>query len=238
MDYKDYAAGQTNDHFWFKAKKDLINMLMQKVSGERRQLKILSIGVGTGDVLDVLSHYGENYITDVDEKSLSVINPALYKEMKVSSACALPYADGFFDVVISCDVFEHIEDHVTAASEVRRVLKNNGALVFTVPAFQFLFSSHDVALEHFRRYNKKSISALLSQFESNIFFWNSLLFPLIAVGRIINRNAPPKVDQGNLPSLLNKLFFYILAFDNFLIKRNLSMPIGLSLVGYCFKRDK
>jgi ubiquinone/menaquinone biosynthesis C-methylase UbiE len=236
MDYKDYAAGQTNNHFWFKAKKELINVLMEKTCPGQKHLKILSIGVGTGDDLDILSQYGENYITDVDETSLSVIDSKLYKEKIVTSACALPFADNFFDVVISCDVFEHIEDHTKAASEVHRVLKQDGVLVFTVPAFQCLFSSHDVALEHFRRYNKKTISSLLQNFESKIFFWNSVLFTPIAIGRILNKNAEPKVDQGNLPTWLNSILYLVMKIDNFLIKRNVSMPIGLSLVGYCYKR--
>lgn len=236
MDYKDKEAGQTNEHFWFKAKKDLINTLMQKANGEKRQLKILSIGVGTGDDLDILSQYGQNYITDVDEKSLSIIDPKLYVDKRVSDACQLPYEDGFFDVVISCDVFEHIDNHTKAASEVHRVLKIGGALVFTVPAFQTLFSSHDVALLHFRRYNKTGIKNLLAQFETNIFFWNTLLFVPMAISRILNKNTPPKVDQGNVPRWLNTIFYYLLKFDNFLIKHNLSMPAGLSLVGYCFKR--
>ncbi len=236
MDYKDFEAGQTNEHFWFKAKKELIDSLMKKTCGDSKQLKILSIGVGTGDDLDVLSRYGQNYITDVDEKSLSVIDAKLYLEKKVTDACTLPYEDGFFDVVVSCDVFEHIDDHVKAASEVHRVLKKDGVLVFTVPAFQFLFSSHDVALQHFRRYNKKTISSLLENFETNIFFWNTLLFIPMAISRLLNKNSKPKVDQGNVPTWLNTIFYHLLKFDNFLIKRNLSMPVGISLVGYCFKR--
>ena len=238
MDYKDKVAGQTNEHFWFKAKKDLIDTLMQKACQNKRNLKILSIGVGTGDDLDILSKYGQNYITDVDEHSLSIIDSSLYLEKRVSDACMLPYQDNFFDVVISCDVFEHIDNHTKAASEVYRVLKADGALVFTVPAFQFLFSSHDVALQHFRRYNKKGIQSLLNQFDSNIYFWNSILFLPMAITRIINKNSEPKVDHGNVPTWLNTIFFYLLKIDNFLIKRNLSMPIGLSLVGYCFKKNK
>jgi len=236
MDYKDYEAGQTNDHFWFKAKKDLISVLMEKTCHGKKQLRILSIGVGTGDDLDILINYGGNYVVDIDEISLSVIDKNLCIEKKVADACELPYADNFFDVVISCDVFEHIDNHTKAVSEVSRVLKDKGVLIFTVPAFQTLFSSHDVALQHFRRYNKKTITSLLSQFDSNIFSWNSLLFLPMAITRILNKNSKPKVDQGNMPSWLNKIFFYLLKFDNFLIKRNVSMPVGLSLVGYCFNR--
>ncbi len=236
MDYKDFAAGQNNNHFWFKAKKELIDLLMEKTNPGKKELRILSIGVGTGDDLDILSKYGSNYITDVDEISLSVIDPSLYTEKKVVSACDLPYADNFFDVVISCDVFEHIDDHIKAASEVHRVLKTDGVLIFTVPAFQALFSSHDVALQHFRRYSKSGIKSLLSNFETKVFFWNSFLFLPIAATRILNKNSKPSVDEGKLPSWLNSIFYTLLKIENFLIKKNVSMPFGVSLVGYCYKR--
>lgn len=237
MDYKDYAAGQTNDHFWFKAKKDLIGAFMEKTNKGKTNLRILSIGVGTGDDLDILNQYGENYVIDIDEISLSVIDDSLCVEKKVADACNLPYENGFFDVVISCDVFEHIDNHTKAADEVYRVLRKDGVLIFTVPAFQALFSSHDVALQHFRRYSKKTIASLLHKFEYKIFFWNSLLFIPIAITRILNKNSKPRVDQGQLPSWLNSIFYSLLKIDNFLIKRGISMPAGISLVGFCYKRE-
>jgi len=47
----------------------------------------------------------------------------------------LPFADGFFDVVICSEVLEHIEDDKTAVSELLRVLKTGGDLVVSVPRF-------------------------------------------------------------------------------------------------------
>lgn len=236
MDYKDLQAGQTKENFWFKAKNDLIDVLIKKACGNRRQLKILNIGAGTGDDLELLNKYGKNYVIDIDKNALSVIDNKLCEEKKVANACDLPYDNNFFDVVVSFDVFEHINDDKKAVGEVYRVLKENGVLIFTVPAFQFLFSSHDKALHHQRRYNKKNIKKLLYQFNFKIFFWNSLLFLPIAMMRILKRKSKPKVDQMNLPLWINTMFFYLLKFDNFLIKRGISMPISLSLVGFGIKR--
>lgn len=237
MDYKDLQAGQTKEFFWFKAKNDLVNLLMDKVCKDRKHLRILNIGAGTGDDLKDLVKFGKIYVIDIDCKALAVIDNNFCFEKKIADACNLPYDDNFFDIVVSFDVFEHIKNDKKAVSEVYRVLKNGGALVFTVPAFQILFSSHDKALEHQRRYSKKELQTLLISFnDRKIFFWNSLLFIFIAVMRLIKRKSKPKVDHMYLPRWLNVLFYKLLSFDNFLIRKNISIPIGLSLVGFCYKQ--
>ena len=237
MDYKDLQAGQTKENFWFRAKNDLINVLMKKACKNRKRLRILNIGAGTGDDLEVLNKFGKNYVIDIDKDALSVIDDKSCEERKIADACNLPYDDNFFDVAVSFDVFEHIKNDQRAISEVYRVLKENGVLIFTVPAFQFLFSSHDKALHHQRRYNKENIKTLLFQFNNiKIFFWNSLLFMPMATMRLLKRKSKPKVDQMNLSPWLNTLFFNLLKIDNSLIKKGISMPIGLSIVGFGYKQ--
>lgn len=236
MDYKDLEAGNTADYFWFKCKTDLIHSFMQKKCRSTGDLKILNIGAGTGDDLKVLKKFGKNYVTDIDNNALSTIDKNLCEDIRQVDACSLPYNDNFFDVVISCDVFEHINDHLKAISEAHRVLKPNGILIFTVPAFQSLYSSHDKALDHFRRYSKKTIKTALAPFSSRkLFFWNTMLFLPIALNRLIRKNAKPKVDNMKIKPWVNLILYRILKVDNFLIKRNLSMPVGLSIVGYCYK---
>lgn len=237
MDYKDLQAGQTKENFWFRAKTDLINVLMKKACKNRNRLRILNIGAGTGDDLEVLNKFGKNYVIDIDKDALSVIDDKSCEERKIADACNLPYDDNFFDVAVSFDVFEHIKNDQKAISEVYRVLKENGVLIFTVPAFQFLFSSHDKALHHQRRYSKENIKTLLFQFNNiKIFFWNSLLFVSMATMRLLKRKSKPRVDLMDLPPWLNTLFFNLLKIDNFLIKRGISMPIGLSIVGFGYKQ--
>lgn len=236
MDYKDLEAGNSSDYFWFKAKTDLIHSFMLQKCKGKTDLKILNIGAGTGDDLKILKGFGKNYVVDIDANALAVIDPTLCEEKKQADACALPYEDNFFDVVISCDCFEHIENDKKAIAEVHRVLKPNGILLFTVPAFQSLYSSHDKALDHFRRYSKKTIGEALSPFSKRkFFFWNTLMFPPAALSRLLRKNAKPKVDNPQMGSWMNTLMYKILKVDNFLIRQNLSMPAGLSIVGYCYK---
>ena len=70
-----------------------------------------------------------------------------------ASADALPFRDGTFDVVGSFDVLEHLPDDEAALGEQRRVVRPNGRVVVAVPADRRLWSPHDDAVGHFRRYD-------------------------------------------------------------------------------------
>ena len=155
MDYKEYENGESaSRHFWHRAKNDLIFRLLSKL--KKRNLKILNLGAGTGDDLETLNKFGTVYVTDINENALSLIPNNLCAEKKRCDAQNLTYPNEFFDVVTSFDVFEHIPDDKKAINEVSRVLKKDGHLIFSVPAFQFLYSAHDKALEHKRRYSKNA----------------------------------------------------------------------------------
>jgi len=60
MDYKDLEVGQTTEYFWFRARNELIEILMGRVCPKKEGLKIIDVGVGTGDDLKILSKFGSN----------------------------------------------------------------------------------------------------------------------------------------------------------------------------------
>ena len=230
MDYRDYIDGQTGEQFWFRGKKDLINILMNKIG--HKNLKILNIGAGTGVDLEIMNRYGNIYIIDVNKKALDLIPSNLYSEKRLCDATALPYPNDFFDIVCSFDVFEHIKNDKKAVLEAHRVLKKNGHLLLMVPAFNFLFSAHDKALLHYRRYSKKKLYDLLRIFKCEyLSYWNSILFIPLSILRILKKRAKPKTDYFNLPSLLEKTFLNFLRIENKLIMKDYRLPFGLSLVG-------
>ena len=71
---------------------------------------------------------------------------------------------GTFDGLFALNVVEHIKDDVLAIANAKKLLRTGGRLVILVPAYQALYNSLDKALEHYRRYNKTSLSVL---FETN-----------------------------------------------------------------------
>lgn len=236
MDYKDYQSGHTISNFRLRAKKELIEVLLSKCCQKGKELKILNLGVGTGDYLEALNRYGRVYVIDINKDVLKLIPANLCFEKRIADATKLPYLSNFFDVVISFDVFEHISDDAAAVSETRRVLKKNGHLLFSVPAFQFLFSSHDMALEHKRRYNKRMLKRLLGNFHNlKLNYWTSILFLPVAFMRIMNKKSKPKVENVKLPKLVNSIFYMFLKIENNLIKLDFPLPIGINIVGICKK---
>lgn len=237
MDYKDYLAGQPMTHCWLRGKKELIAIFLDRItkSMPKRKLKILNVGAGSGYDLETLKRYGDVYVIDINKDVLRLMPKRLYFEKKVGDACKIPYKNNFFDIAVSFDVIEHIEDDVGAVSEIYRVLKKNGYFAFSVPAFQSLFSSHDRVLGHKRRYSKKSLARLLSKFRNlKLNYWNVIFFPPLAILRILKKNSS-KADYTKFPRWAHSFFYAGFAVENKLIKHDMPMPFGLTLAGYCKK---
>jgi ubiquinone/menaquinone biosynthesis C-methylase UbiE len=234
MDYKDYEAGISSSFFFFKGNNERIYIQFKKL--KKRNLKILDLGTGTGDNLNRINEFGSVYVIDIEKRALDTIPDHLCVEKKVSDACNLDYPDKYFDVVSSFGVFEHILDDWKAVSEIYRVLKPEGVLIFSVAAFQSIFSAHDIALDHKRRYSKKMIKELFSDFKNlKMYYWNTFLFFPVAISRILKKNAEPKVMAKNLPNMINSIFYSLLNIENQLIKKDINLPIGLTIIGSCEK---
>lgn len=224
--------------FWFRAKKDLLLVLMGRIlTGSRKErIKILNAGAGTGDEVEVLARFGSVFVTDINPAVLALVPRELCVDIQVADIGKLPYQDAEFDVVVALDVFEHISDEERAVAEVRRVLKPGGHLVFTVPAFQWLWSARDVALQHKRRYNKKMLKKLFSAFHSNyLAYWNFVLFFPISIQRLFGRNSKPHVESIQLPKFVNTFFYRLMGVDTFCVEHQIPLPVGISLVGWCRK---
>ncbi|MEX2756340.1 MAG: methyltransferase domain-containing protein, partial [Candidatus Sigynarchaeota archaeon] len=198
MDYKDYLSGQIKDNFWSMAKRDLIDVLLGHYTKNMHQglnLQILNIGAGLGDDLKVISAFGAVHVVDIDQRALQLVPEDLCQEKRIADIVDLPYPDGSFDIVTCFDVFEHVKDDARAMREVFRVLKAGGLLLFTVPAFQRLYSSHDRLLSHVRRYDYRDIIGRLARFTILfISYWNCMLSIPVAIRRLLRKNQAPSAD--------------------------------------------
>ncbi len=242
MDYKDYLSGQIRDNFWSMAKRDLIEMLLNKFTKKTRpglENQILNIGAGVGDDLKVIRAHGAVHVIDIDKRALQLIPDGLCQEKRVADIVDLPYPEESFDVVTCFDVFEHVKEDTRAAREVYRVLKAGGLMLFTVPAFQRLYSSHDRMLKHERRYNYPDIIDRLSKFAIvYISYWNCLLSIPVAVRRLLRKNLEPSEDVVSFSRPQNLFLFYLMHVENVLLKRGIFLPFGTSIVGVCEKPGK
>ncbi len=135
------------------------------------------------------------------------------------------------------DVIEHLPDDRAAFRELRRVLAPGGALLVTVPAYQWLWSGHDEVNHHHRRYSRATLRQAAQeagwQCERTTHF-NSLLLPaavaLRALDRLHARATESSLDLWVPPAPMNWLLQQPLNLEAALIGRGATIPAGLSLL--------
>jgi hypothetical protein len=125
------------------------------------------------------------------------------------------------------DVLEHVPDPVGLVKEYIDKVPSGTDFIITVPAFQFLWSEHDVFLEHYRRYTLPEIEEVLIQAGLKIKSGNylyGLLFPAISSIRFLKKIKPisgnPHSDMKPQSDITNSLLSKICKIDNFLLKKN------------------
>lgn len=187
----------------------------------------VDVGAGAGGNTRVLSDAG--WRTAAVE--LSPVGAKLAKSRGTAiiraDALNLPFPDRQFDLLVSMDLWEHIEDDKSAAAEAMRVLRPGGRAFIAVPCHMTLWSDHDVAVGHVRRYEKQQLLELVSGAGFHIVdisYWNVLLRPVAKWRR--NQDTGGS-DLGRVPAVVNAGLRTIVAAERFLPVQNLP---GVSLV--------
>jgi SAM-dependent methyltransferase len=224
-------------HFWFVGTRAVImDVLAEALDGGRAGVRVLDVGCGTGYTLTRLPSWAEGVGLDRSADALSLAaRRGLGGRLVRGDVGWLPFGDGSFDAVLALDVLEHLDDDRGAAREIARVLRPGGCAVVTVPAFQFLWSAHDEALSHVRRYRRPQIVKVLQSAGLEVersSYYNFWLFPLIAGVRFLQRLRPSRegtTDVSVPPAAINRILAALLASERHLV-RHLSLPVGVSCI--------
>ena len=224
-------------YWWWVGKRLIVDNQIKKLSNTSR---ILEVGCGTGANLKSISKYGDVTGIDFSKNALDYCKKQTHASLILADAEKLPINDETFDLIVALDVIEHLNDE-NALSEFYRILKPNGFLIITVPAFKFLWSNHDKVLHHLRRYRKNELENILeTKFSIHIIsYWNLILFIPIASIRMFNKVIKTNENESDvkkLPALINHTLIQLIKFENFLISHKINLPYGVSLVSVCEKR--
>ena len=158
-------------------------------------------------------------------------------EVIEGSILDMPFVADSFDLAVSLDVIEHLEDDLAALRELRRAVAPGGSLLITVPAYPWLWSGHDEINHHYRRYTRRSLRRVAEQAgweQVRTTYFNSLLLPAAIILRVLDRLST-KTTESSLdlwvpPEPLNWLLERPLAIEAALIGRGGRIPGGLSLL--------
>lgn len=170
-------------HWWHKNKRKLIKSLIAKYS-QKRNLQILDLGCGTGKNIEELKNFGKVWGIDNSIDAINFCKQRGLKNIFLRSSSSTQFPNNFFDVVLVMDVLEHTNDLKTLM-EISRILKKDGLVIISVPAFSWLWSKWDVIHYHKRRYTIKKLSYKLTKYEFSIikisYVYSFLVIPILLV---------------------------------------------------------
>ncbi len=254
METDEYAKmhAMESEYWWFVGRRAIIACLLAAVPfPAKRHRRLLDIGCGTGANLPMLrlsvGPQGQVVAMDQSPHALQFTHahpaaPGI--ELVQGDALNLPFPDNTFHVLTLFDVLEHLGDDRRALAEVRRVLRPDGALVFTVPAYKSLWSTHDEALHHFRRYEYDELRSLLREsgfgverlshamgiMPPLVWLWHKII-PLIPEKAMRRREG---TVLPRFSSVANQVLIEYLKLETRLLTHH-DLPLGTSLVGIAVK---
>lgn len=223
-------------YWWFVARRKLVQWILRKRYPVAVDRNILDVGCGTGMNHSMLKDFGRVYSMDAADEALSFTRQRGVDLLAAGNVEQLPFSENSIDLVTALDILEHTDHDLDALRELRRVIKPGGTLLVTVPAYGFLWSEHDEALHHRRRYaamelrNKLAITGY--DLENITYFITLLFFPILLLrfwNNIFRKSVSPKSGHIVFPKLINSTLIWLLDVERFIL-RWINLPFGVSIV--------
>jgi len=256
MDAAEYAniAALERAHWYYSGKREFVRAWIERARPPAATDTLLDCGAGTGLFAEEMAARCRVLVLDDHEEALRILRTRFRPEQILSLAGdRVPLPDASLEYVTALDVLEHVPDDAAVVRGFARLLKPGGLAVVTVPASMALWSDWDVALHHFRRYERGQLKALFAGAEWELVhanYTNTLVFPAVWLvrkwrawtsgnaekresGKVEKRETPAagggatrsedKVPPGWLNALLRSIFVRMALW-------RVPMPFGVSLV--------
>lgn len=224
----DYLI-RSGDHYALTKYRIVMSWLPQTAN-----LRVLNAGCGSGEMNILLA---QNPTWQVDAIDIDPQAVELSKRLKdehridnlnlfVSSIEAFSRPDRYYDIIVSNDVIEHIEDDLAALKKLAQLLKPGGITCISVPSLQWLFGYHDEQLGHYRRYNRRNLTRRLSMvFQvKRCRYFAGILIPIALIYSCWLRKPYP-IGTSDQESLVTKLLKFLLNLE-----AKFPLPTGTSLI--------
>lgn len=240
----DVMADVERDHWWYRGLRDLIGrVLVREGLAERSGLRVLDAGCGTGGNLRMLHAMLDTaYLGGFDWSPLALD----YARQKVPEAdlyrsdlCVPEFHAEQFDLVLSCDVLSMTGLEAARTGMLRLVerIRPGGLLMLNLPAYQWLFSRHDVAVATRQRFTAAQIRRFLESMGLEIDLLSCrlcALFPAIVLARLPSiflgsRQPAPHSDLSIPHWLVNCCLERALSWENLVILHGVRFPWGSSI---------
>ncbi|MBN2745332.1 MAG: methyltransferase domain-containing protein [Bacteroidales bacterium] len=251
MDLKEFQHSSfTSRHPWELARFEVMKDILSRRIDFDSVRMVADIGCGDAFVVDNLAAFmPKANLAAVDKNFTAVEKEQILASIRHSNitlfedVLELESLQQNIDIVLLMDVIEHVEKDVDFIRQVKTLpnVTSNTLFFVTVPAFQSLFSEHDVFLNHFRRYNQSQLQEVLMQAGLKVnqtgYFFLSLLF-VRSLQKMLRKDNTNGLNQSKSSAFANRIVKMVLLIDynisSFLNKIGIRLP-GLSLYALCQK---
>lgn len=226
-------------YWWWVGRRAVIASAMRRQFLGRAPLNILDWGCGPGGNFPVLAPYGNVLGVDASAEALRFCRERGHTNVRPAGTVAefaAAYPERNFDLITVFDVVEHIERDVQFLRELQQLLKPGGALLITVPAYQFLWSELDAAVSHVRRYTRGRITRTVRSAGYEVHrasYFITIMAPLIIAfriaGHLTGRSQKKQFSFVEFPPLINRLFIGTIRLEAKLLQW-FNLPFGTSLI--------
>ncbi len=227
-------------HWWFVVRRKLLRSILLSLRVPKQSLA-LEVGCGTGANLSILRST-RLYGIGLDRSTYALTLLRIKEELPLLAGDLnnLPFKTKSIGLIIAMDIFEHLDDDARGINESYRVLKENGLLILTVPAFKFLWGTQDRVTGHKRRYTRTQIVNRLEEMGFDIIrssYFNFFLFFPILVARWIIRFLDLKIESENEINspLINLILKAVFSVEIHVLKY-FPFPFGVSI--FCIASKK
>jgi len=229
----DRMAEIDRDHWWFVGRRKILTALIERWRPKAGPLHILEVGCGTGSNIAMLQQFGTVDAIEPDDHARAFASRRTGLEIKGGYLPNVLLEDGRYDLIVLLDVLEHIPDDKGALCALKPKLAPGGRLMLAVPAMPSLWSGHDVAHHHQRRYTARTLEAVVQAAGYRTLrrtAFNSLLLPAIVGVRWLNRLLGREGgDEDRIPPApINRLLAGLFGAERHVAVRGL-FPAGVSL---------
>ena len=245
MEVDEYAKmAEVEDRmWWYRGLHRHLQLVLRRFL-PRGASRVLDLGCGTGGFL----RRAERSFPELSLVGLDAWGPACAltrartgRPVVRGLADRMPLADAAVDAILSADVICHrsVEPGV-AAREAWRCLRPGGIFIVHVPAYEWMRSYHDERVETATRFTRGSLSKLLREAGFAVpysTYWNSLLFPLMVLRRLVLKPRDGASDVHPYPAPVEAVFGGVMAAEGGLLRAGGRFPFGGSVLAVGEKRD-
>lgn len=228
-----------DSYWWHVAKRELVMRLLRRHCPPPGRL--VEGGIGSGRNLLQFQEMGYEVTGfDLMPESVDHVRSRGIEDVRVHDlGNPWPVEQHSLSAVVLLDVLEHVEFPITVLQHVHDSLRDDGAVIVTVPAYPWLYSRWDEQLGHFRRYTAKEFRAHANAAGFRVQWlnhWNSFTLPAAMAVRGWEKLFP-KREQPDFPEVsgfTNRALLTAAAAERWCMGR-LPVPAGLSLAGVLTK---